>query len=89
MARWQMTKKSKAKNKKKKQNGKKRQRQGPAQRQRRRRKTRRTSERVLSVWKQKGHFAQDYFSRIHLDKTVNELEGGRVAADAAKICVHQ
>ena len=34
--------------------------------------------------KMKGHFAQDYFSRIHHDKTVNELEGARVAADAAK-----
>ena len=32
----------------------------------------------------KGHFAQDYFSRIHHDKTVNELQGARVAADAAK-----
>ena len=33
----------------------------------------------------KGHFAQDCFSRIHHDKTVNELEGARVAAaDAAK-----
>ena len=62
----------------------KRQRQGPGQRQRRRRKARRTSQRVLRVWKKKGHFAQDFFSRIHHDKTVNELEGARVAADAAK-----
>ena len=37
----------------------------------------------------KGHFAQDFFSRIHHDKTVNELEGARVAAaDAAKKFVY-
>ena len=62
----------------------KRQRQGPAQRQRRRREARRTTQMMLRVWKKKGHFAQDYFSRIHLDKTVNELEGARMAANAAK-----
>ena len=37
----------------------------------------------------RSHFARDCWSRTHQDKTVNELEGAKVNADAAKrVCVH-
>ena len=66
----------------------KKQRQGPGQRQRRRRKARRTRQRVLRVRKERSLRTRDYFSRIHHDKTVNELEGASVAADEAKTNVY-
>ena len=39
------------------------------------------------VCEKRGHFARDCWSRIHRDKTVNEVEGAKVDADAAKTFV--
>ena len=84
MARWQMTKNKKAKKQKKKQNGKK----GNDKDQRKDRgvdaKPDAQVKECYVCGKRKVTSHKTTFSRMHLNKTVNELEGARMAADAAK-----